>query len=614
MNDPGAYLRGTVALSSSTDDGPSGSGIATVTYQRSPANAATWTAVSQNWDTTTAADGLYDLRVVATDNAGNSAASAPVEDRRVDNTKPGLSSSTPADGSTVDSAASLSVTGSEALAGIAGATIDGAAAPPPVVSGATVTYTFAFAVGPHTLAGELEDVAGNRTPILVHFTVLSATLAEGMADLPYTEKNSYASASTSLAASYGGAEVTVPLGAWTGAAAGDWLVVRIDPRPMVGALAAGFQAGGDILDVTAYWAFAGAEVHDFTKPLDVRAPSAAANALPAVLEGSSWRVLVQVTGTQLPSGQQDGFYRDGTDVHILTRHLSSFALLQDVKNPSKPKNFRGANSSGRLVLRWDAATDNSGLIGSYAVYANGAKIKTLAATARSVGLGRFKTTDARRFQLRAYDAAGNASKLTYKLAIVPAVKNLTLTDAKSRLVNRGFKAGAVKRAYSSAISYGRVISAGKSGLVRTGTGVSLTVSLGSANRPATSGTGTSTGTTGTVGTSGPTSGFTPQPPPAPSSSTGDAPQPAGSASGSGDGEIITSFESTSVSDDYGLRNALGLALLGAAFFVAFGALWRSRRRHQEEIASAAAVEPVLFWDTRLLQLTTSTLRRLAGRA
>jgi hypothetical protein len=307
-------------------------------------------------------------------------------------------------------------------------------------------------------------------------------------------------------------------------------------------------------------------------------------------------------------------------MHILTRHLSSFALLNDVQKPSKPRNFRGANSSGRLVLRWDAATDNSGLIGSYAVYANGVKIKTLAASARSVDLGRFKTTDARRFQLRAYDAAGNASSLTYKLAIVPAVKNLTLTDARSRLVKRGLRAGTVKQAYSSSVAAGRVISAGKSGLVRTGTSVSLTVSLGRANRPSTSaGTGTATGTTGTGGTSGPTSGFSPQAPPAPSSSTGGATQPQPqpqaptSGNGEGEGEIITTFEPASQSEGYGLRNALGIALLGAAFLVALGTLWRSRRRHYEETASAAAVEPVLFWDTRLLQAATSTVRRLAGR-
>src|SRR5205085_9605791 len=41
-----------------------------------------------SWDTTAVADGLYDLRVVTTDLAGNSAASAVVTSREVDNTAP----------------------------------------------------------------------------------------------------------------------------------------------------------------------------------------------------------------------------------------------------------------------------------------------------------------------------------------------------------------------------------------------------------------------------------------------------------------------------------------------------------------------------------------------
>ena len=69
MNDPGAYLKGTVNLTSTTGD--AGSGVATVTYQRSPAGAGTWTDVSATWNTTSVADGLYDLRVRVTDNAGN---------------------------------------------------------------------------------------------------------------------------------------------------------------------------------------------------------------------------------------------------------------------------------------------------------------------------------------------------------------------------------------------------------------------------------------------------------------------------------------------------------------------------------------------------------------
>ncbi len=86
MGDPGSDLSGTVTLTSTTSDG--GSGLASVTYQLSPANANTWTSQAASWDTTGSADGLYDLRVIAVDNAGNSTTSAVIEDRRVDNNAP----------------------------------------------------------------------------------------------------------------------------------------------------------------------------------------------------------------------------------------------------------------------------------------------------------------------------------------------------------------------------------------------------------------------------------------------------------------------------------------------------------------------------------------------
>ncbi|MGH2781720.1 MAG: Ig-like domain-containing protein, partial [Thermoleophilaceae bacterium] len=84
MNDPGANLGGTVSLTAPASDG--GSGVATVLIQRSPAGAGTWTDVctdtalpySCSFDTTTVPDGLYDLRSITTDNAGNTATSATV--------------------------------------------------------------------------------------------------------------------------------------------------------------------------------------------------------------------------------------------------------------------------------------------------------------------------------------------------------------------------------------------------------------------------------------------------------------------------------------------------------------------------------------------------------
>jgi hypothetical protein len=77
MGNPGADLSGTVTLTSTTNDG--GSGLASVTYQLSPANANTWTNQAASWNTTGSPDGLYDLRVIALDNAGNSTTSAVVE-------------------------------------------------------------------------------------------------------------------------------------------------------------------------------------------------------------------------------------------------------------------------------------------------------------------------------------------------------------------------------------------------------------------------------------------------------------------------------------------------------------------------------------------------------
>ena len=94
ITDPGTPLRGTVSISASATDG--GSGVANVKVQRSPAGAGTWTDIctdstspySCSWDTTGVSDGLYDLRAVSTDNAGNATNSSTVANRRVDNTAP----------------------------------------------------------------------------------------------------------------------------------------------------------------------------------------------------------------------------------------------------------------------------------------------------------------------------------------------------------------------------------------------------------------------------------------------------------------------------------------------------------------------------------------------
>jgi hypothetical protein len=93
MTDPGTPLSGTITLGATASD--SGSGVASVTIQRSPTGAGTWTDIctdgsspySCSFDTTTVGDAVYDFRAVATDVAGSSASSTS-SNRRIDNVAP----------------------------------------------------------------------------------------------------------------------------------------------------------------------------------------------------------------------------------------------------------------------------------------------------------------------------------------------------------------------------------------------------------------------------------------------------------------------------------------------------------------------------------------------
>lgn len=90
MEDPGAYLSGTVTLTASAS---STAGIASVRIDRAPTGTTTWTTVCTDtaapytcaFDTTAVADGGYDLRAVMTDGLGRTTTSATLVNRIVDN-------------------------------------------------------------------------------------------------------------------------------------------------------------------------------------------------------------------------------------------------------------------------------------------------------------------------------------------------------------------------------------------------------------------------------------------------------------------------------------------------------------------------------------------------
>jgi len=92
LADPGAYLRGTVALSATAADP---AGVQSVIFERRPAGAGGWTAICTdsaapftcNFNTTVVADGSYDVRARAVDVLGHESSST-ASARQVDNTRP----------------------------------------------------------------------------------------------------------------------------------------------------------------------------------------------------------------------------------------------------------------------------------------------------------------------------------------------------------------------------------------------------------------------------------------------------------------------------------------------------------------------------------------------
>ena len=177
MTDPGAYLRGTISLDATASDG-SGSGVASVTIQRSPAGLGAWTDVCTDttspyacsFDTTTVTDGLYDLRAVATDAAGNSTSSTVVAGRRVDNTSPTVSLTDP--GAYLRLTVTLDATASDGGSGVASVTIQRSPAGlntwTDVCTDTTSSYSCSFDTttvtdGLYDFRAAATDAAGNST-------------------------------------------------------------------------------------------------------------------------------------------------------------------------------------------------------------------------------------------------------------------------------------------------------------------------------------------------------------------------------------------------------------------------------------------------------------------
>jgi methionine-rich copper-binding protein CopC len=507
LADPGSTVSGTQSLTTST-----GTLITKVAFQASPAGQNQWTTFATvtsspftgTWSTTALADGLYDLQAVGYDQSGSAVATSRRDGIRTDNTRPRITSSTPADGSTVSSGNSIALTASESIASLSAAKLDGQTVTA-AVSGTSITVsTSSFTAGPHALEGVITDQAGKATYFRVSFSVPASST-----DVPYIEKNTSADASTTVTAVDGSTTVTVPAGSYTKPAessqGSDWLVLRVDPQPAPTTLPSGFTGAGTTVEITATWAMANTKQTTFSQPLDVVvATTPAAKTVPGTFENNAWRMLQQTpTAGTLPATWNDGFYVASDGLHILTRHLTQFALFVDSNAPAAPTGFTGTLTAGTLTLSWTPGKDTNGAAVTTIVYVNGVEFGVYDPSVTTAAMGPFDSSDTRTFALAAVDAAGNVSSKTKALVGVPAVYGKSRTEATGLLAARGLTTGTVTTVASNAAK-DVVVAPTTTRLVEEGSAIALTVSSGSSS--STGGTPTSTGATPTS-----TTGGTPKP-------------------------------------------------------------------------------------------------------
>jgi hypothetical protein len=481
LTDPGAVVGGTISLGATT-----GGGAARVVFAVSPAGASTWTQLANDtnapfgasFDTTTLADGLYDLRAVGYDALGNSSTPALRANVRVDNIAPSLVSSAPADGSISTSANQIVLTASEPVTA-PGALLDGAPAPAPTSSGSTLTFaTGSLSDGIHVLSGELEDASGTRTAFRVAITIESTPSA----DPPPVERSITSAGDWTMSIPGGLVTVKMPQSAWpTPPTPQDYiLVLRVDAGASTAA-GPGFAPGTQIVEVTARWAFAGTYVTEFEEPLEiVFSNPTGVTVIPAwaASTASSWNTMGSLPGSTLPPTRRDGFYVDAAGVHVLTRHLTFFGLMLDGDAPTPPRHVAGVVADDGLTLRWIPGTDSSGQLGNVLLYVNGESYRLFGPTEYEAKLGPFAAGDNRVFTLAQYDAAGNLSPQSESLRAVPYVVGRSLAQASAALSAAGFRLGEVREEATATVAPGTVVGPRQLRLAAESSEIDLVVARG----------------------------------------------------------------------------------------------------------------------------------------
>ena len=368
-------------------------------------------------------------------------------------------------------------------------------------SGTTATATYGSTVrGVYEFRATISDGVNPAQIVYSHFTIPLV----GATDPSATSKTASATATGQLDSSNGTATVK-----WTPGTFSVPTVVSIDP---VLATAGSGAARASVVfglstsitttafEVTALTSASGAAVTTFpwATPLELVVNDATAEDAPVRSSdrGVTYLDIPRIPGPGLPAGYIDGFWFDaGTrTMHILTTHLTVFALIRDTTPPSAPRSLSGVIAADGVTLRWEPASDNSGSIANYHLFVNGVRTQSFGGVTYEAKLGPFTPGDSRIFQVRASDSRLNLGEATNAVVLLPDVSGMTVSAAHGVLLRAGISLGSTVTVAGSGTA-GTILRSAPSfpAVVSVGSTVNLSLSDGSGS-----------GSAGAIGSAGAT--------------------------------------------------------------------------------------------------------------
>jgi Domain of unknown function (DUF1906) len=185
----------------------------------------------------------------------------------------------------------------------------------------------------------------------------------------------------------------------------------------------GYAPNAYVLQLTASDAATGTSIARFDAPLTLHFNTTPAGAVPELSTdgAATWTRLNNIGTAPLPASVNAAYaVEPGGLLDITTVVPGLFGLFQDIEAPTPPRGLHGRVVSGALRMRWHAARDNSGSVASYLITLNGKPVLTLSGTAQQTQVSWFYPSAPSVYRLLAVDAAGNTSKPTSALVVVPA--------------------------------------------------------------------------------------------------------------------------------------------------------------------------------------------------